>query len=84
VKGIVGKLTQGAADAGFVYITDVKATGGQLTAIKLPAKLEPDVTYGAGVVTEAEEPALARRFVDGLSGGDCATALQDAGFGAAQ
>ena len=26
VKGIVGKLTQGAADAGFVYITDVNAT----------------------------------------------------------
>ena len=26
VKGIVGKLTQGAADAGFVYVTDVNAT----------------------------------------------------------
>ena len=26
VAGIVGKLTQGAVDAGFVYITDVKAT----------------------------------------------------------
>ena len=25
VKGIVGKLTQGAADAGFVYVTDVNA-----------------------------------------------------------
>ena len=35
VKGIVGKLTQGAADAGFVYVTDVNATGGDLKAIKL-------------------------------------------------
>ncbi len=50
VKGIVGKLTQGAADAGFVYVTDVNATGGDLTAINLPAALEPQVTYGAGVV----------------------------------
>ena len=36
VKGIVGKLTQGAADAGFVYVTDVNAAGGELKAIKLP------------------------------------------------
>ncbi len=81
VKGIVGKLTQGAADAGFVYITDVQATNGELKAIKLPANLEPDVTYGAGVVTEAQQPELAQRFVDGLTDGDCATALQEAGFG---
>jgi molybdate transport system substrate-binding protein len=81
VKGIVGKLTQGAADAGFVYITDAKATGGKLKAIKLPADLEPNVTYGAGVVSEAQEPELAQRFVDGLTAGECATALKEAGFG---
>ena len=49
VKGIVGKLTQGAADAGFVYVTDVNAAAGDLKAIKLPPDLEPQVTYGAGV-----------------------------------
>ena len=37
VAGIVGKLTQGAVDAGFVYITDVEAADGALTAIELPA-----------------------------------------------
>jgi molybdate transport system substrate-binding protein len=81
VKGIVGKLTQGAADAGFVYVTDVNATGAELKAIELPAKLEPQVTYGAGVVKEAEQPELAQRFVDGLTQGACATALEEAGFG---
>ena len=83
VKGIVGKLTQGAADAGFVYVTDVNAANAELKAIKLPAELGPDVTYGAGVVKKAEQPDLARRFVDGLTDGDCATALSDAGFGPA-
>jgi molybdate transport system substrate-binding protein len=80
VKGIVGKLVQGAADAGFVYESDVTSTGGELRAIALPAPLEPDVTYGAGVVSRAREPELARRFVDGLSSGHCAGALRDAGF----
>jgi molybdate transport system substrate-binding protein len=82
VKGIVGKLTQGAADAGFVYVTDVTAADGALEAIKLPAELEPDAAYGAGVVEGAREPEAAQAFVDGLVGGPCADALRDADFGA--
>jgi molybdate transport system substrate-binding protein len=83
VKGIVGKLTQGAADAGFVYVTDVNATKGQLKAIELPPELEPQVTYAAGVVDGAKQPAEAQAYVDGLVLGGCADALQAAGFGAA-
>jgi molybdate transport system substrate-binding protein len=81
VKGIVGKLSQGAGDAGFVYVTDVNATGGNLKAIDLPEELEPQVTYGAGVPTEAREPELGQKFIDGLTLGPCASALEDAGFG---
>ena len=83
VKGIVGKLTQGAVDAGFVYVTDVKATDGELEAIALPKAVEPDVTYGAGVVDGAGQPDEAHAFVDGLLDGPCAEALGDAGFGPA-
>ncbi len=81
VKGIVGKLLQGAADAGFVYATDVLAAGGELEAIPLPRPARPRVALAAGVVAAAREPDLARRFVDGLSEGPCADALADAGFG---
>jgi molybdate transport system substrate-binding protein len=83
VKGIVGKLTQGAADAGFVYVTDVNATNGELKAIHLRAAVEPEVTYAAGVVKGAKQPGAAKRFVDGLVHGTCADALKKAGFGAA-
>jgi molybdate transport system substrate-binding protein len=83
VKGIVGKLTQGAGDAGFVYVTDVKATGGALRAVDLPAALDPRVTYAAGVPRQADEPELGRSFVEGLRSGPCAVALEDAGFGGA-
>jgi molybdate transport system substrate-binding protein len=82
VKGIVGKLTQGAADAGFVYVTDVKAAADELRAVKLPAALDPDVTYAAGVVSGAKQPDQARAFVNGLTSGGCADALEKAGFGA--
>ena len=81
VAGIVGKLTQGAVDAGFVYATDVMATGAALTAIELPAHLERDVAYGAAVVVGAENPDGAQAFVDGLLEGEGAEALGAAGFG---
>jgi molybdate transport system substrate-binding protein len=83
VKGIVGKLTQGAADAGFVYVTDVNATDGALRAVELPADLQPTVNYGAGVVAGAEHPKEARRFARQLLDGPCADALEEAGFGPA-
>ena len=81
VRGIVGKLVQGAADAGFVYATDVEAAAGKLRAVGLPPAIEPDVTYAAGVVEGAKQPELAREFVDGLREGGCADALAAAGFG---
>jgi molybdate transport system substrate-binding protein len=80
VSSISGKLTQGAADAGFVYITDVAATDGQLKAIQLPADLQPNVAYGAAVLSGAKNPDGARNFINGLLSGDGATALEEAGF----
>jgi molybdate transport system substrate-binding protein len=78
VNGVVGKLTQGAADAGFVYLTDV--TEG-ITGIELPPELRPTVAYGAGVVEGAGQPELAQRYLDGLTQGPCADALRNEGFG---
>jgi molybdate transport system substrate-binding protein len=83
VKGIVGKLTQRAADAGFVYVTDVNAAGDALEAIELPAELQPEVTYAAGVATKAKQPGAAGTFVEGLRDGGCGRALREAGFGPA-
>jgi molybdate transport system substrate-binding protein len=80
VRGIVGKLTQGAVDAGFVYATDVVAAGGALRAIELPQELRPSVAYGAAVVKGARNPRGAREFVEGLLEGAGADALRDAGF----
>ena len=75
------QLTQGAVDAGFVYMTDVEAAGEELRAIALPRTTEPYATYAAGAVEGAEQPGLAREFVRGLVRGPCADALAEAGFG---
>jgi molybdate transport system substrate-binding protein len=80
VSGIVGKLTQGAVDAGFTYATDVKATKGALRAIALPASLQPVVAYGAAVVKGGPHPAQARAFIAGLLTGSGRSDLSQAGF----
>jgi molybdate transport system substrate-binding protein len=81
VAGIVGKVATGAVDAGFVYVTDVRAAKGRLIGIPLPDKLQPRVVYGAAVVKGAPHPAEARAFVTGLLSGAGRRALGDAGFG---
>jgi molybdate transport system substrate-binding protein len=80
VGGVVGKLTQGAVDAGFVYATDVEGSSGKLRAIELPERLQPSVAYAAAVVKGAGNAGAARRFVTGLVSGPGAQALEDAGF----
>jgi molybdate transport system substrate-binding protein len=78
VKSIVGKLTTGAADAGFVYASDVVASH-ELKAIALPERVQPTVIYGISIVRDSE---AARSYVDGVLHGACAGALRKAGFGA--
>ena len=82
VGGVVGKVTEGAADAGFVYITDVRAAGGKLKALSIPAALGPTASYGVAVVKGTKHPKQAQAFVDGLLQGSGAQQLKAAGFGA--
>ena len=80
VAGVVGKVSQGAVDAGFVYVTDVKAAGGRLRAIELPASLQPEVVYEAAVVKGSAHAEQARAFLRGLLTGTGGQALDRAGF----
>jgi molybdate transport system substrate-binding protein len=81
VTGIVGKLTQGAVDAGFLYITDVHATNGALQAIHLPDALQPVVQYGITIVKGTKHPDQAKAFILGLLSGAGRDALDSQGFG---
>ncbi len=80
VTGIVGKLTQGAVDAGFTYVTDVQATKGKLTAIALPARLQPVVAYAVAIVKGTAHRAQAEAFISGLLRGAGRADLTMAGF----
>jgi molybdate transport system substrate-binding protein len=80
VTGIVGKLTEGAVDAGFVYATDVEAARGQIKAIQLPVALQPQVAYGVAIVAGTHRQAQAQAFIRGLLHGPGQQDLLNAGF----
>jgi molybdate transport system substrate-binding protein len=80
VKGIVAKLLAGAADAGFVYRTDVVAAEEDLIAIPMPRRLHPSTELTVAVVVDSERRAEAQAFIAGLAGGTGADELRRAGF----
>jgi molybdate transport system substrate-binding protein len=80
VTGIVGKLSEGAIDAGFLYATDVKAAGGALKAIELPSSLQPQVAYAIAVVKGSSHGGQGRTFISGLLSGEGRRDLLKAGF----
>lgn len=80
VTGIVGKLTQGAVDAGFTYATDVVGAKGALRAVQLPSGLPTTAVYEAAVVKGSKHRAQAIAFVDGLRSPRGQHALRRAGF----
>ena len=81
VKGVVGKITSGAADAGFVYVTDATAAGDDVEAIELPDDAQAIVQYPIAVVVDSENGEAAQEFVDLVLGEVGQKALADAGFG---
>ena len=81
VKGIVGKLAFGQADAGFVYATDVRAASSRLIAIPLPPRSQPTVRYEIAVVKSTNNRASALELVADLLGEGGRRELKRAGFG---
>ncbi|MFL5930414.1 MAG: molybdate ABC transporter substrate-binding protein [Gaiellaceae bacterium] len=80
VKSIVGKLAVGEADAGFVYRTDVRAAGGRLRAVSIPAWAQPAISYQVAVVRASRSRAAARGYVASLSTPRAKRLLRNAGF----
>jgi molybdate transport system substrate-binding protein len=81
VKGVVGKVAAGEADAGFVYVTDYNAAKDELRAIALPDDAQAVVEYPIAVVAGTEQRAAAEAFVELVLGEEGRRALESAGFG---
>jgi molybdate transport system substrate-binding protein len=80
VKSELQKVETGEADAGIVYVTDVKSAGSKATGVPIPADQNVVATYPVAVVKTATNHSLAQAFVDQLISGTGQDALKARGF----
>jgi molybdate transport system substrate-binding protein len=81
VKGIVGKVALGEADAGFVYLTDIAAVAPRVRAIRIPKRAQPTVIYELAVAADPADLEAAQGFVISVFGPDGRRELRAARFG---
>ena len=82
VKSVLGKVQSGDADAGLVYVTDVKAAGTSVQGVTFPESAQAVTNYPIAVIKNAPQADLATAFQALVSGELGQKTLGAAGFGA--
>ena len=82
VTDVLGKVASGQADAGLVYVTDVRGSGGKVDGVAFDAARKAVNTDPIGVVHGTANADLARSFSAYVRSDDGQQVLADAGFGA--
>ncbi len=81
VTDVLGKVASGEADAGLVYVTDVKGAGDKVKGITFPEADKAINTYPIGTVGTSKNKDLAAAFIALVTGSEGKKVLGDAGFG---
>ena len=81
VTDVLGKVTSGEADAGLVYVTDVKTAGDKVKGIPFAESDQAVNTYPIATVGTSKNKELARAFIAAVTGSEGKKVLSDAGFG---
>ena len=81
VKAVLAKVTGDEADAGLVYATDARAAGDAVLSFPVPYAERHATSTAIAPLEQADEPELARDFIELVQSGAGQQVLADAGFG---
>jgi molybdate transport system substrate-binding protein len=81
VTDVLGKVTAGEADAGLVYVTDLKSAAGRVEGVAFPEAAGAVNSYPAAVLSNTKNSANARAFLELIGSPKGQQVLSDAGFG---
>jgi molybdate transport system substrate-binding protein len=80
VKTTLTTIEQGEADAGVVYVTDVKAAGDKVVGVPIPDSINAVTDYPIAALTHAKNADVATSFVEYVESADGLKVLTAAGF----
>jgi molybdate transport system substrate-binding protein len=80
VTDVLAKVSSGEADAGLVYVTDVKGAGDSVKGVPFPESSKVVNTYPIVALKGSKDVGLAQDFVDLVGGSKGQSILQAAGF----
>ena len=80
VRAVLNKVSLGEADAGIVYVTDVKSAAGRVTGIDIPEQQQVVARYPIAAVKDSKNAQLAHRFIEYLVSPAGQSALAEFGF----
>ncbi|MET4781643.1 molybdate ABC transporter substrate-binding protein [Glaciihabitans sp. UYNi722] len=81
VTDVLGKVSSGEADAGLVYVTDVKAAGSSVTGIEFAESSTAVNTYPIAGLKSTKSPKLVAAFITYVTGAAGQKKFAAAGFG---
>lgn len=81
VTGVLDKVAAGEADAGVVYVTDVRGAADRVTGVPIPRGDNTVTTYPIVTLMGSTAPDLAREFQAVVVSAEGEQVLADAGFG---
>lgn len=82
VTDVLGKVVSGDADAGLVYVTDVKGAGGKVDGVAFPESKAAVNRYPIATLKQSKASSVAQDFVEFVRGAEGQKVLGNAGFGA--
>ena len=82
VTDVLGKVISGEADAGLVYVTDVKAARDKVHGVALPESAKVVNTYPIAALRDSDDESLAEHFSTYVTGPEGQSVLALFGFGA--
>jgi molybdate transport system substrate-binding protein len=80
VKSVLTKVALGEADAGIVYVTDVKSAGSKVSGVQIPDNLNVTADYPMVELKSEQYAAAAKAFIQYVRGGAGQKVLQSYGF----
>lgn len=80
VTDVLNKVIADEADAGIVYVTDVKGVGDQVTGIDIPANVNVTNDYPITLIKGSANQDLGQKFIDLVLSTKGQQVLRDAGF----